>query len=55
MLHRLAPCGACGSCACGNMHVRLGEVEFAGGGGEEVEGAERNAAPRSESIASGER
>ena len=53
--HRLAPGGACGSCTCGDKHVRVDEAELVDGGGKKVEGAERNTTSRSESLAAGER
>jgi hypothetical protein len=49
--HRLAPGGACGLCAHGDRHIRGGQAELAGGGGEEVEGTEHDVAPRRESFA----
>jgi hypothetical protein len=41
-LLRLAPGGACVSCARGDMHVEGGEVEITSGGGDEVKGAEHD-------------
>jgi hypothetical protein len=35
----------CGSCAHGARHVGGGEAELTDGGGEEVEGVERDVAP----------
>lgn len=42
---RLAPSGACGSCARGNKHVEVGEAELVGSGGKKVEGVEHDVAP----------
>lgn len=46
----LAPYGARGSCACGNRHAGVEKTKFTGCGGEEVEGAEHDAASKSESL-----
>jgi hypothetical protein len=54
-LLRLTPVGARGSCARGDRHVRVDEAEFIGSGGEKVEGAEHDAASRSESLTNSER
>lgn len=54
LLVRLAPGRARKSYACGDRHVAVGEAVFSGGGGKEVEGAEHDAASRSEGIVSGE-
>jgi hypothetical protein len=46
---RSAPCGASERHACNGLCVETGEMELSSGVDEEVEGAELDATPRSES------
>lgn len=50
----LALGGMHGSCAYNDRYVRAGKLEFARGGGEEVEGAKGNAASKREGLTTGE-
>lgn len=53
---RLAPDSyeACMSCTYNDMRVGVGEAEFVGSGGEEVERAKRDVASRCEGLAADE-